>query len=97
MSLKAMARALKPASGGEHPIVAWISIAAILLAILLISWARFEVHGTGDIEAALSEEEPGVNGKLSKPKPSPDAEKARLARELDDAVAAGRWATGLSP
>ena len=97
MLLKTMARALKPGPNGEHPIVAWISILAILLAILLISWARFEVHGTGDIEAVLSEDEPGQNFKRLKPKPSPDADRARRAKELDDAVAAGRWATGLSP
>lgn len=89
MSLKAMARALKPASGGEHPVVAWISIIAIVLAILLISWARFEVHGTGDIEAALSEDESETDARRKKPKPEAD--------ELDEAVTANRWVTGFSP
>lgn len=70
----------------EHPIVAWISVAAIVVAILVIVWARVEVIGTRDIEAALSGEPGGNhNGDASVP------------REVDSAVAAGRWATGLSP
>lgn len=70
----------------EHPIVAWIGVAAIVVAILVIVWARVEVIGTRDIEAALGGEPVG-NHKADAPVP----------QEVDSAVAAGRWATGLSP
>ncbi len=45
---------------GEHPVTAVLAIVAILLAILLIAWARVEVHGTQDLEA-LVEEHPVVS------------------------------------
>ncbi len=70
----------------EHPIVAWIGVAAIVAAILVIIWARVEVIGTRDIEAALSGE---PNGQ--------EESEAAVPREVDSAVAAGRWATGFSP
>jgi hypothetical protein len=66
---------------GEHPLVATLAVIAIVAAILLITWARIEVHGTEDIEAALSED-------VSLP-PRPDEE-----RERDAAVTANRF---LSP
>ena len=68
----------------EHPVVAVLAVIAMVVAILLITWARFEVHGTGDIEAALDEEAPAHV--------QPDEQ-----RELDAAVTANRFATGLSP
>lgn len=77
----------------EHPVVAIVAVIAIFVAILLITWARLEVHGTGDIEAALAE--PPAQGDLPVAPPpdvKPDAE-----RELDAAVTANRFATGLSP
>lgn len=89
-----MAPALKHESNGEHPVVAWVGILAVLLAILLILWARFEVHGTRDLEAALSQSDP--HPAAGRPKPSPEADKARDRTDVDDAVAAGRWATGFS-
>jgi hypothetical protein len=73
-----------PPPDGEHPIVAVLAVVAIVAAILLITWARFEVHGTEDIQAALDEEAPSV------PKPAQE-------RELDEHVTANRFATGLSP
>jgi hypothetical protein len=39
-----------PAPDKEHPVVAVIAILAIIAAMLLIAWARIEVHGTRDIE-----------------------------------------------
>ena len=95
----AMITALKPQpapeSDQEHPVIAWIAVIAILAAILLISWARVAVHGTGDLEAALSDD------------PSSSAEQAAQASaqgdrnaqdaQVDDAVAASRWATAFSP
>jgi hypothetical protein len=69
---------------GEHPITALLAVVAMALAMLLITWARFELHGTGDIEAALTE---GAPLELK-----PDDE-----RELEAAVTTNRFATGLSP
>ena len=68
---------------GEHPIVAIIAVIAMIAAMLLITWARFEVHGTRDIEAALTEDGP-IEAK-------PEEE-----RELDAAVTSNRFATGVS-
>jgi hypothetical protein len=73
-----------PPPNGEHPVVAILAVVAIVAAILLITWARFEVHGAGDIEAALNENAP------SSPKPAQE-------RELEEHVTANRFATGLSP
>ena len=77
----------------EHPITAIIAVMAILIAILLITWARIEVHGTGDLEEALVEAQapPGV------PVLPPRDIKAGEEREVDAAVTASRFATGLSP
>ncbi|HUG77122.1 MAG TPA: hypothetical protein VML57_06520 [Burkholderiales bacterium] len=77
-----------PRPNGEHPVVAILAIVAIILAIVLISWARVEVHGTGDLEAALAE--PAAEEK-------PPARRPADERELDEAVTSSRWATGLSP
>ncbi|HXJ50430.1 MAG TPA: hypothetical protein VNH16_03495 [Burkholderiales bacterium] len=67
----------------EHPIVALLAVVAIVAAIVLITWARFEIHGTGDIEAALTD------GPLEL---LPDEQ-----RELDAAVTSNRFAGGVSP
>jgi len=82
-----------PESEQEHPVVAWIAIAAIACTIVLIVWARFEVHGTSDLEAALYEEP------VAKPAPMPPAEgeAAGHQAQVDEAVAASRWATAFSP
>ena len=69
---------------GEHPIVAVLAVIAIVAAIVLITWARFEVHGTADIQAALTEDGP-IDTK--------NGEQA----ELDAAVTTNRFATGVSP
>ena len=77
----------------EHPVTAIIAVLAIFVAILLITWARIEVHGTGDLEEALVEAQaqPGV------PVLPPKDIKAGEEREVDAAVTASRFATGLSP
>jgi len=77
----------------EHPITAIIAVLAIFVAILLITWARIEVHGTGDLEEALVEAQaqPGV------PVLPPKGIKADEEREVDAAVTSSRFATGLSP
>ena len=77
----------------EHPITAIIAVMAILVAILLITWARIEVHGTADLEEALVEPQaqPGV------PVLPPRDVKAEEGRGIDAAVTSSRFATGLSP
>jgi len=70
--------------GAEHPVIAIIAVIAMIAAMLLITWARFEVHGTGDLEAAFTEGAPI--------EPKPDEE-----REIEAAVTSNRFATGVSP
>jgi hypothetical protein len=91
-----MTPVLKPGSNREHPIVAWAGILAVALAILLILWARFEVHGTQDLEEALSQDAPKPSAGGA-PKPSPEADRGSRDSSVDDAVAAGRWAAGFTP
>src|ERR1700694_4851693 len=82
-----------PDAKREHPITAIIAVIAIFVAILLITWARIEVHGTGDFEEALAEPQaqPGMPVVPSKDiKPNEE-------REVDAAVTLSRFATGLSP
>src|SRR5262249_56522853 len=67
----------------EHPIVALLAIVAIVAAIVLITWARFEIHGTEDLEAALTD--------------GPLAASSDEQRELDAAVTSNRFAGGVSP
>lgn len=90
-----MTSTLKPQANGEHPVVAWVGILAVVVAILLILWARFEVHGTQDLEEALSQE--AASAPATKPKPSPGADKSSRDAKVDEAVATGRWVTGFSP
>lgn len=90
-----MAPALEPQADREHPLVAWTGILAMLAAMLLISWARFEVHGSGDLEAALSHG--GAEAASARRKPSPEGDSATHEKALDKAVAAARWAAGFSP
>ena len=73
-----------PPPSREHPIVAVLAVLAIVAAILLITWARFEIHGASDIEAVLDEEAPQVV-------------KAAHEQALEEQVTANRFATGLSP
>ena len=77
----------------EHPVIAWIAIVAIVAAILLIAWARLEIHGTDDLEAALAETLAQGDLPLApRTDLKPDEE-----RELDAAVTSSRFATGFSP
>jgi hypothetical protein len=79
----------EPEPEREHPVVAGIAIAAILLVSLLIAWARIEVQGTRDLEAALAEE--------SEAREPPAGDSARRQVLVDDAVTANRWASAFSP
>ena len=78
-----------PEPDREHPVVAWIAVAAIACAIVLIAWARFEVHGTDDLQATLYEEPDA--------RESPQGDRAGHEAQIDDAVTASRWATAFSP
>ena len=82
-----------PGPDKEHPVVAVVAIIAIIAAMVLIAWARVEVHGTGDIEAVLTE--PDVVSDLPVvPKTDP---RSSEEREVDAAVTSSRFATGFSP
>jgi len=79
-------------NGNEHPVVAVLAIIAIIAAMLLIGWARIEVHGTEDIEAVLSEpeaEELSAAPRVAEPKPEEE-------QEVEAAVTSSRFATGFS-
>ncbi|TMI19525.1 MAG: hypothetical protein E6H38_03910 [Betaproteobacteria bacterium] len=65
----------------------------MLAAILLITWARIEIHGTGDLEEALIEPQVQTGVPVLPPKDI----KAGEEREVDAAVTSSRFATGLSP
>jgi hypothetical protein len=72
----------RPSPGGEHPVTAVLAVVAILLAILLIAWARVEVHGTDDLASLVDEEAPHSA-------PS-------TAGAAENEAASSRWATGFS-
>ena len=95
----AMITALKtqpePQADQEHPVIAWVAVVAILAAILLISWARVAVHGTGDLEAALSDEPASPAAQATQA--SAQGDRKEQDAQVDDAVAASRWATAFSP
>ena len=65
-----------------HPFVGRIAIAAIVLSMLAIVWAKVEILGTRDIERTLTEE---------------SATLAQICVDRLEAVALNRWATGFSP
>jgi len=81
-----------PPRSREHPVSAVLAIVAIVLAILLITWARLAVHGTEDIEAALSE--PPAEGDPVVVRVDAKTEEERV---VDAAVTSNRFATGFSP
>jgi hypothetical protein len=93
----AMITALKPQRDAEpeHPVVAWIAVIAIVAAILFIAWARIAVQGTGDLEAALSDD-PESQAEQASQAPA-QRDKSEHDAQVDDAVAAGRWASAFSP
>ena len=85
----------EPAVDQEHPVVAWIAVVAIVAAVLLIAWARVAVHGTGDLEAALSDEAATPEERAAQA--AVQRERTEQDEQVDDAVAASRWATAFSP
>jgi len=80
-----------PEPDKEHPVVAIVAVIAIIAAMVLITWVRLEVHGTGDIEAVLTDEPVAAQ---------PDGKSSAQSseeREVDAAVTSSRFATGFSP
>jgi hypothetical protein len=85
----------EPAPEQEHPVVAWIAVIAIVTAILFIAWARVAVHGTGDLEAALSDEPASPAERAEQA--SAQRDRTEQHEQVEDAVAASRWASAFSP
>jgi len=81
-----------PGPQDEHPVLAVVALIAVVAAMLLILWARIEVHGTGDLEATLAEPAAADAEPVSPARDSGGA----TARDVDDAVATGRWAAGFA-
>jgi hypothetical protein len=71
-----------PEPNGEHPVTAVIAVAAILIAMLLIAWARIEVHGTDDLAAFVEDE--------------PERSTMSNTGAAENEAASSRWATGFS-
>ena len=61
-----------------------LAVIAILLAVLLIAWARVEIHGTADL-AALAEESAPAHSTMS-----------NGGKAAENEAASSRWATGFS-
>jgi hypothetical protein len=78
-----------PAGEREHPATALLAVAAILLAMLLITWAALEIHGTAQLDAVVEQASEG-----SSAPPQVDS-RTEEERERDAAVVSNRWATGL--
>jgi hypothetical protein len=85
----------EPQPDQEHPVIAWVAVVAIIAAIVLISWARVAVHGTGDLEAALSDEPAAAAGQATQA--SAQGDRTEQDALVEDAVAASRWASAFSP
>jgi len=66
-------------------VTAALAVLAILVAIVLIAWARVEVHGTADLEALVEEHSTMSN-----------AGEAGEAGAAENEAASSRWATGFS-
>jgi hypothetical protein len=75
----------------EHPVAAVVALITIVAAIVLIVWARLEVHGVEDIEAVLVT--PVIAEEPLKPRIDTRTDEER---EHEAAVVANRWAGGLS-
>lgn len=75
----------------ERRLAAAVALGAMLLAILAISLAGVAIHGSGEL---VSIAESAAQGEASRPAIDP---RTHEEREVDAAVTANRFATGLSP
>lgn len=81
-----------PAGPHEHPTTAVLAVVAVLLAIVLISWAAVEIHGAYALRQVVSAAAEGNGGTVHQIDARTEEE-----RQVDHAVASSRFATGLSP
>ena len=77
-----------PKPDREHPVTAAVAILAILIAMLLIAWARVEVHGTDDLAGFIDEAGPLEN--------SMGHSTIWNKGSAENEAASSRWATGFS-
>ena len=78
----------------EHPVVAWVGLIAIALAVLLIVWVRFEVRGTAEVKSVFSAE-PVESQQASRSAAKTDEEGGKRGA-AESAAVKSRWATGFS-
>ena len=74
----------RPERRPEHPVTAVLAVVAIVLAMLLIAWARVELHGTADL-AALGDEAGDRHSTI-----------LNGGKAAENEAASSRWATGFS-
>jgi hypothetical protein len=74
-----------PAPKAEHPVTAVLAVIAILAAILLIAWARVEVHGIADLELAEESDSSTTRSAI-----------LNGGKAAENEAASSRWATGFS-
>lgn len=78
-------------AGPERRLAAAVALGAMLLAILAISFAGVAIHGSDELVAVA---ESAAQGEA--PRAAPDL-RTHEEREVEAAVTANRFATGLSP
>lgn len=93
--ISALKQQPEPQADQEHPVVAWIAVIAIVAAILAIAWARVAVHGTHDLEAALSDDPASAAARAAQV--SAQHDRTEQDAQVEDAVTASRWASAFSP
>ena len=75
-----------PTPKTEHPVTAVLAVVAILLAVLLIAWARVEVHGTADLAGLADDEDESTSHSTI----------LNGGKAAENEAASSRWATGFS-
>ncbi len=78
----------------EHPVVAWVGLVAIILAVLLIVWARLAVRGAEDGEPSL--ESHAATIELGPVVKDAGGEKGGIKSAAESDAVKSRWATGFS-
>ncbi len=78
----------------EHPVVAWVGLVAIVLAVLLIVWARLAVRGAEDSEPVM--ESGATAAPFAPAAKDPAGEKGGSKSPAESDAVRSRWATGFS-
>lgn len=78
----------------EHPVVAWVGLVAIILAVLLIVWARLAVRGADEGEPAVESNAAAMALSPADKDASGDTGGRKSPAESD--AVRSRWATGFS-